>query len=133
MNDLKRIAEKRPLVSGTLRIGDISEMTGIKVVTLRFYESKGLLPKTAPQGRHRKYNDRILKQLEFITLGRSVGLSLSEIRDFIDVLQGIRPPASRLMKRLRNAATEVDKKIAHLQKVRRLLRNALEDPTEAQF
>jgi DNA-binding transcriptional MerR regulator len=128
MSGNKRL--QRETFSGTLRIGDISKITGIKVVTLRFYEAKGLLPKAVPKGRHRRYSKRVLHRLEFITMARSVGLSIPEVRGLILVLRGIKPPAAKFMRRLRETSREVDSKISHLQTLRRLLRKALEDPSE---
>jgi DNA-binding transcriptional MerR regulator len=121
---------RRENFSGALRIGEIAKITGIKVVTLRFYEAKGLLPKPVPKGRHRRYSKRVLDRLGFITMARSVGLSIQEVRGLTLVLRGIKPPASKMMKRLRDTAREVDSKISHLQTLRRLLRKALEDPSE---
>jgi len=118
---------------GTLRIGEISKRTGIKIVTLRFYEAQGLLPKASPKARHRRYSEDILTHIQFITAAREVGLSLPEIRGLLEILKGIKPPALKLMKRLRDTATEVDQKISHLHKIKKLLRQALEDPTQSQI
>lgn len=66
---------------GTFSIGDLSQATGTKVETIRYYERTGLLPspeRTA--GNYRAYSAAQLGRLSFIRRGRDLGFSLDEIR-----------------------------------------------------
>lgn len=59
-------------------IGDLSERTGCKVPTIRFYEQKGLLPEPRrSEGGQRRYTASGLQCLRFICHARQLGFSLA--------------------------------------------------------
>ena len=61
-------------------------MTGVKITTIRYYESIGLLaPPERSQGNQRRYFKGDLERLSFIRHGRDLGLSLEAVRDLIDL------------------------------------------------
>jgi len=67
-----------------MKIGDLAKKTGCKVVTIRFYELKGLL--TAPgrtRGNYRSYGQEDQERLEFIRHCRKHGISLGEIKKLL--------------------------------------------------
>ena len=130
MSDSNKLNKNSRAEAGDLKIGEISKKTGIKIVTIRFYEAQGLIPKTAiKKSLHRRYGSGIIDTLNFITAARSVGLSLEEIKGLLEILRGFKLPSVRLMKRLRETSTEVEERISHLKDIRRLLKQALEDPS----
>ncbi len=70
-------------------IGALSEMTGVNIETIRYYERIGLVP--APprsEGRHRLYEETHRQRLIFIRRGRELGFSLNEIRDLLGLTRG---------------------------------------------
>ncbi len=69
-------------------IGQLSEQTGVKVPTIRYYEETGLLP--APDrtaGNQRRYDAAGLERLSFIRHARDLGFSIDAISGLI-ALQG---------------------------------------------
>ena len=67
-----------------LTIGELSRTTGVKVTTIRYYESTGLLPKPERSGgNQRRYSKNELERLSFIRHGRELGLTIEAIRDLI--------------------------------------------------
>lgn len=72
-----------------MKIGELSERTGIPASTIRYYEKEGLLPK-AQRGAngYRVYQDQALERLDLIQLGQTLGFSLDTIRS-IAALQGV--------------------------------------------
>jgi DNA-binding transcriptional MerR regulator len=69
-------------------IGQLSQQTGVKVPTIRYYEQMGLL--AAPErttGNQRRYDRGELQQLGFIKHARDLGFSIEAIRTLIE-LQG---------------------------------------------
>lgn len=66
-------------------IGQVSEMTGLSSYTLRYYEKEGLLPfvKKNPSG-IRVYNDSDIGWLSMIECLKASGLSIREIRRYIE-------------------------------------------------
>jgi DNA-binding transcriptional MerR regulator len=62
-----------------LNIGDLSKVTGVKVVTIRYYEQIGLMP-VAPRNKgtgdlHGEY----IRRLQFIRRLRDLGFSVSSL------------------------------------------------------
>ncbi len=70
-------------------IGTLSEQTGVKIETIRYYEREGLMPappRTA--GGHRSYTEDHLKRLTFIRRSRELGFSMKEVRDLLGLIDG---------------------------------------------
>ncbi|MFZ3004047.1 MAG: Cd(II)/Pb(II)-responsive transcriptional regulator [Undibacterium umbellatum] len=64
-----------------IRIGDLAKRSQCEVVTIRYYEKEGLLPKPARSGGNfRLYGDAHVERLQFIRHCRSLDMALNEIR-----------------------------------------------------
>lgn len=71
-------------MSKTFTISELAEEFGISLRTLRFYEEQGLiLPER--DGRQRVFSRRDRVRLKLILRGKRLGLSLSDIREIIDL------------------------------------------------
>lgn len=69
-----------------LSIGDLSKKTGVKVVTIRYYEKIGLIePTLRTEGNQRRYTTKQLERLAFVSHGRDLGFSLEDIRGLISL------------------------------------------------
>lgn len=65
-------------------IGKLSEQTGCKIPTIRYYEEEGLLQQPyRTEGNQRRYNGEHLKRLSFIMHARELGFTLDEVRELI--------------------------------------------------
>ncbi len=65
-------------------IGGLSERTGVKVETIRYYEQVGLLPPPErSDGNQRRYTRRHLERLAFIKHARDLGFSVDSIRTLL--------------------------------------------------
>lgn len=67
-------------------IGALSDRTGVKVPTIRYYEDMGLLP--APErtaGNQRRYTRAGLDRLGFIKHARDLGFTIDAIKALIDL------------------------------------------------
>lgn len=70
----------------TVPIGELSRQTGVKVPTVRYYESVGLLP--APErtkSKRRLYGPASVKRLRFIRHARELGFEVDAIRQLLDL------------------------------------------------
>ena len=72
-------------------IGQIAKKSEISVETIRYYEKEGLLEK--PQRKesgYRQYNDDVIERLSFIQQAKSLGFTLSQIKELLslEVTQG---------------------------------------------
>ncbi|MDT1893431.1 MerR family transcriptional regulator, partial [Acinetobacter baumannii] len=68
----------------SLKIGELSRLTGCPVVTIRFYEKEGLLAEPErTEGNDRIYNKTHLERLQFILNCRLLNMNLDEIQSLI--------------------------------------------------
>ncbi|WP_439522280.1 MerR family transcriptional regulator [Marivita sp.] len=69
-----------------LSIGQLSQQTGVKVPTIRYYEEIGLMPSAGRTGGNQRRYDRIgLDRLGFIKHARDLGFSIDAIKSLIDL------------------------------------------------
>ena len=65
-------------------IGQVSNRTGIKVPTIRYYEQLGLVAATErSDGNQRRYEELAVTRLNFIRHSRELGFSLDDIRELL--------------------------------------------------
>lgn len=103
-------------------IGDLAKTTETKVVTIRYYERIGLLPEPErTAGNYRSYSAAHLGRLSFIRRARDLGFSIEQVRDLLS-LSDQRDRSCEAVDAIACAhLTEVDRKIADLQALRREL------------
>lgn len=100
-------------------IGALSEATGVKVPTIRFYEQIGLLP--APlrtQSNRRSYGEPHLQRLRFIRHARDLGFSVDDIRELLAMTAQPQASCDRADSIARRHLAEVERRIAQLQSLR---------------
>ena len=67
-----------------MSIGDLAKSTGVKAVTIRYYEQAGLMPVPArTEGNYRIYTSEHARRLEFIRRLRDLGFTLDQVRDLL--------------------------------------------------
>ena len=64
-------------------IGKVSEIFGLPVSTLRYYDKEGLLPGLKRESGIRKFGDKDLETLRVIECLKKSGLEIKEIKRFI--------------------------------------------------
>lgn len=63
-----------------MKIGELARVSGVAAHTIRFYESKGLLPKADRNvNGYRSYNDESVQRLAIIQCAKRLGFSLEGI------------------------------------------------------
>jgi DNA-binding transcriptional MerR regulator len=98
--------ESRPWRS----IQEVSEQTGLSPHTLRYYEKEGLLsPVERSEGGIRRYDERSIDSLLFVTRLRSTGMPIHKIREYVTLVKA--GPSSNEARRVlleghRNAVLE---------------------------
>lgn len=67
-----------------MRIGEVGKAVGVGPPTIRYYESVGVLPEPerTPSG-YRSYSVDDVERLRFVTLARSLGIGLDDIREIL--------------------------------------------------
>jgi DNA-binding transcriptional MerR regulator len=68
-----------------LKIGDLKQLTGVKVSTLRYYESLGLLQAALrSDSGYRYFHDSAVQRVLFIKKAQTLNLSLTEIQEILN-------------------------------------------------
>lgn len=71
-------------MSGSFAIGALAEAAGVKVPTIRYYESIGLLPKPERTDTNRRlYGDDAIRRLRFIRHARELGFEIEDIQQLL--------------------------------------------------
>lgn len=109
-----------------ISIGRLADLTGIKVTTIRYYETVGLLPTpTRTAGNRRVYGPCDVERLTFIRRSREFGLSQEAIRGLLDLELDRRQPCQAATRIVATHLTEIDRKIAELEALRAWVHKAI--------
>lgn len=116
------VANTADVAETYIRIGDMANLFGVTLRTLRFYEDKGLItPKR--EGNTRLYSRRDVSRLKLIMLGRKVGFSLREVKQIMDLYD----PEGRNIKQLRTLIDKSERQMVKLEKQREAIEEAMSD------
>ncbi|MGW6738595.1 MerR family transcriptional regulator [Streptomyces sp. NPDC055013] len=104
-----------------MRIGELAARAGTTTRTLRYYESRGLLPARRGGNGYRTYDENDLQLLRQIRTLQDFGFDLEETRPFVECLRAGHPegdscPASLAV--YRRKLDDLDALIGELQAVR---------------
>jgi len=115
-------------VRTSMKIGEVSQESGIGIEALRFYERSGLLgkPMRSNSG-YRLYDEGILERLAFIKKAQTLGFSLDEIKKIIHDAQSGASPCDDVREIVRRRLKEVEERIKEMQRYRKELANTLEE------
>jgi MerR family transcriptional regulator, mercuric resistance operon regulatory protein len=106
-----------------ITIGKLSERSGVKVETIRYYERIGLIPlPVRTEGRHRLYRGEDIKRVMFIRRGRDLGFSLEDIRSLL-ALAGRGRGCGEVRQLTLAHAARIRERIADLARMEQLLRH----------
>jgi DNA-binding transcriptional MerR regulator len=72
-----------------LKVGEVGERTGLSRKALRHYETLGLVePAVRTESGYRLYDEEALRRIELVRRAKTLGLSLSEAKEFLHVADG---------------------------------------------
>jgi DNA-binding transcriptional MerR regulator len=98
-----------------LKIGDIAKQTGVSVGTLRYYETLKLLhPIERGNNGYRYYSLVTVPQVQFIKKAQTLGFSLEEIRQILDVRDRGEPPCTLVQNLLNRKIEELEAQIKQM-------------------
>lgn len=102
-----------------MKIGDIAKRTGLKIETVRFYESEGLIgPLRRSGGNYRLYDQAHLDRLSFIKRSRDLGFTLAQVRDLLRLANDPRGSCAEVDTMAVQHIEEIDRKLADLHALR---------------
>ena len=106
-----------------LTIGGLSDATGVKVETIRYYEKEGLLPDPPRSpGGHRLYPESLVKRVFFVRRSRELGFTLSEVRNLLELVDGGTFTCAEVKAITLSHADHVGQKIVDLRRLEKGLR-----------
>lgn len=97
-------------------IGQVSQMCGIPVSTLRYYDKEGLFPHMERVSGIRRFSDRELETLRIIDCLKKSGLEIREIRKFMQWCAEGSSSYPQRRELFENQKKTVEKEIERLQK-----------------
>lgn len=96
-------------------IGELAKIVGMTIHGLRFYEKEGLIvPKR--KGKNRVYSEEDKLWIEFLVHMKETGMSLHDMKKYIDLRKQENPPLNELMDVLLERREKVRKKLLIYQK-----------------
>lgn len=100
----------------SLKIGGLAKATGIKTVTIRYYEKEGLLrqPERNDSG-YRLYSETDVERLHFIRRCRQHGMDLDEIRALLSFRDAPTPSCGWVNELVERHIVKVEEQMASLQ------------------
>jgi len=109
-----------------LTIGTLSELTGVNIETIRYYERIRILPapRRSANGR-RSYHLADVRRLAFLRRARELGFSLQDIRALLPLGGPERASCREVRQIAAHHLNEIRTKIADLRKLEKLLANTV--------
>ncbi len=110
------------MTEANLSVGYIAKRSGVKVSTLHFYETKGLIRSWRNQGNQRRYKRDVLRRIAVIKAAQKMGIGLDDIRRTLSTLPEERTPTKKDWSELsRRWQRQLDERIAYMQRLRELV------------
>ncbi|GGB43580.1 Cd(II)/Pb(II)-responsive transcriptional regulator [Sphingomonas metalli] len=110
-----------------MKIGEIASRIGLKIETIRFYETEGLIaPPARTSGNYRIYNRAHLDRLSFIKRSRDLGFTLDQVRDLLRLADNRGSSCTEVDVIAGHHVAEIDRKLADLTALRTELVRSLE-------
>jgi MerR family transcriptional regulator, mercuric resistance operon regulatory protein len=106
-----------------LPIGELAEMTGVNLETVRYYERIGLPRPERTPGGHRNYESEHVRRLSFIRRSRELGFTIDQVRGLLQLVDGRRYTCGEVQAIAFRHIADVRRKIADLRHLEEALAN----------
>jgi len=108
-------------------IGAAARQTGVKVPTIRYYESIGLLPPPPRADNDRRlFDDAAVQRLAFIRHARSMGFEITEIAALLSLRENPRQSCAKADEIARVRLADIEERIRSLQSLRAELKTMID-------
>ncbi len=105
-------------------IGELAKKTGLSKDTIRFYEKMGLIAAQERQAGSRTYMDfhpEMLERLAMITLGKSLGFTLNEIKHLMETWANGSIPVAEKLHIIDRKLEQITEKMQQLEEIQSYL------------
>src|SRR5688572_19129229 len=99
-----------------LKIGQVAELSGVNLQTVRYYERENLLP-VAPRlaSGYRVFSEHTVRRVRFIKRAQELGFTLAEIRELLTLRVDHERDSGTVRELARKKMTDIEEKIRSLQ------------------
>ncbi len=102
----------------SLKTSQLAERAGVNIHTVRYYESRGLLPEPPrTSAGYRQYGQEHLDHIRFIKRSQDLGFTLEEIQELLS-LRVVPGGGAEVRSKTAEKLAEIDRKIDDLQRIR---------------
>lgn len=103
-----------------LKIGQVAHISGLPIKTIRYYEEIGLLAPNVERSHagYRLFSPAVLNRLAFIRRAQSLGLSLQEIGQILNVHDNGQLPCGEVKQHLKDKLDSINAQIESLETLR---------------
>ncbi|MFC4098153.1 MerR family transcriptional regulator [Paenibacillus xanthanilyticus] len=102
-----------------MKIGQLSEATGVSIRSLRYYEQQGLIASTRQANGYRTYSPLTVETVEAIKLYLNLGLTTEQIAGFLTcVIQNKEAFCAEVMPVYERKLAEIERQIVELTQIR---------------
>lgn len=110
-----------------MNIGTVAERCGLPAKTIRYYEEVGLIrPAERRSNGYRSYSSVDARELTFIQRARSLGFSVEEVRELLDLWRDKKRPSVAVRTVAKRHLEALDRKIEELKAMRATLADLIE-------
>lgn len=111
-------------MDATLTIGEVARRAGLNASAIRYYESRGVLPRPDRESGRRRYTEETLERLHVIDVAKRAGFSLDEAAVLLATSDEGEPVSEPLRRLATRRLPDVEALIARAQAMRDWLRTA---------
>jgi MerR family copper efflux transcriptional regulator len=104
-----------------MKISELAQRTGVSVHRLRRYEAQGLIRAQRQASGYREFDERAVREVVFLGMGREIGLSLKVLGDALPRYRAGTLSIAEMIDTLQARIAEVDALIADQQALRQKL------------
>lgn len=109
---LPTLAQCEPCYAALMQISELAQRTGVSIHRLRRYEAAGLIAAERSGAGYRRFAERTVRQVVFISMGRELGVSLKALGESLPRYRAGTLSLDQLIELLQERIAEVDAAIA---------------------
>lgn len=110
-----------------MKIGELAELGGVNVQTVRYYERRGLLPEPArTYSGYRRYGEHDVMRLRFILRAKGLGFTLSEVAELLELHANPSRTAEDVRQQALEKIADVESRMRDLERIQSALQRLVE-------
>lgn len=111
-----------------MNISQVAKITNLSAKSIRFYESKGIVPAALrSENGYRTYDDKHIEQLKVVARARAAGFNLEECKALVELANDPCRSSFDVKQTAKQKLIEVDSKLAELALIRQQLVEWIEE------